>query len=266
MDYYVDLKSLGDEQLDRELKEKMSDDEYKTMKSDEVRSSLVNDMFVGPNEGQDIPQNEDFKDLTNRWGNSVHNPDENVLTLGLDYYQSVKAPHCLWGCYSPWHLVCALDEVLAECHRNKTFQHIEEKVEDGQIPIILVGPLTKHYSPFVTQFVDHCNVKQRYKGMKMKLVSEYVKNTGTRDVGDRSSGLQQVLKSVVNSGIISEFRNMEDVKREIMEPVRKSKGMKIFGSKSDGKEKGKGKGKESKKKSGGKSKGIGASVKKKLFG
>merc|ERR1719474_707175 len=229
--YYVDLETLGDDELLERMKKRLSAADYAAMTTvdcgSEVMAGLVNDIFVGPNEGKDIPQNDDFQDLLDRRYRNRSGPE----SRGHEYYQRVGAPLCDSLCFSPWHLVSALDEVLRECHRIKLFDGVvaddggdtedddEEKM--NAVPIVVVGPLTNHYGRFVAEFVECCNDEERFKGMRTKMEAEYVRNDGSRKVEDRSSAIQHLVSSVLTPQIMREFRNMADVKRDIMEPFAK---------------------------------------------
>eukprot|EP01083_Nonionella_stella_P034919 95465_1 len=187
-----------------------------------LQESLVNDIFVGPNRGSDIPQNEDFKYLTNRWDQSVL---PQTKARDVQYYCEVGAPLANTLCYSAFDLVFAFQDLLKECVDCEVFESKEEKEDNAEeslgIPVIVVGPLTNFYGDFVHEFCELWNEEE--KGFGVQFMKEYVQNEGTRNINDRSSALQHILQSVVTPKQISNFKSISQIKNEIIKNQMKEK-------------------------------------------
>merc|ERR1712228_1081268 len=179
----------------------------------------VNDMFVGPNKGKDIPQNDDFAHLITRY-NRGNNPDVHYLKVerNSQFYTERKAPFNDSLCYSAFDVILALNEILNECNDQNVFEKKEENDDDekDEIAVILVGSMANFYGDFVSEFVDLYNGDEEFKGFKVKYVTEYVENEGTTNIEDRSSALQQLIQSAVKPDEVANFKSISDIKNEII--------------------------------------------------
>lgn len=185
--------------------------------SGDALDHAVNDMFVGPNNGRDIAQNDDFEHLINRW-NRGDNPDVHYLKVErkAHFYAERKAPFNDRLCYSAFDVILALNEILSECNDQNVFDENEEDEKEDDIAVILVGSMAQIYGHYVSKFVDVYNADAESKGFGVKYVNEYVKNEGTTNIEDRSSALQQLIQSVVTPEAVSNFKSIADIKNEII--------------------------------------------------
>merc|ERR1712087_162557 len=95
----------------------------------------------------------------------------------------------------------------------------------GAIPLVLVGPLASFYGDTMSTFCELCNEEERFGAMRLAFAEEYVKNEGSRRCEDRSSALQNVVQSVLTPQEISNFKSIEQIRKEILrqEPVADAK-------------------------------------------
>merc|ERR1712039_324914 len=143
------------------------------VKYDNELNSLINDVFVGPDERSDLNANQDKKTK--------------------EYYASLGAPFADTLCYSAEDLLSALNDVLDECTQQNVFGNNEdddEKEDDNVSKVIIVGPLANYYGGFV----DEC-----IKDLGIEFIKEQVQNGQDLRIGGRSSGLQHMLQSVVTT-------------------------------------------------------------------
>merc|ERR1712176_145280 len=196
---------------DRLKKEKFELLNAKKFKLDEMES-LVNDMYVGPNKGRDIPQNDDFEHLISQYDRNRHREHYLKVERKYDFYQHkrINAPFNEGLSYCPFDIVLALKEILSECNEQKIFDN------GNEIAVILVGSMTHFYGDFVSEFVDLYNEDDEFEGVKVKYVNEYVQNEGTTKIEHRSSALKQLIQTVVTPEAVSNFKSISDIKNEII--------------------------------------------------
>jgi len=119
-------------------------------------------------------------------------------------------------CFSHKELTDAVKETLEECVASKVFgvgvDDGDTKEKECSVPIIMVGPTTKYYSPLLVKDLASCTPD----GITVDVIAEEVKNQEDAPLEERSSALKALLQSAPSPHELARFKSIDAIKREIV--------------------------------------------------